>query len=124
MEHAEKTVNLDYTHLDFYDGYVISRVKENVVFDQPELEQVQLICDEHFRKKPYVYISQRVHSYNVNPMVYISMKKRNSFSGIAIVSDDFSSRTTAEFEKRFAPLPFDIFSDVEEAVAWAKDLVK
>ena len=36
---------------------------------------------------------------------------------------DTVNRAVASFEKQFSPVPFDIFSTMEEARAWAKTLL-
>ncbi len=119
----EKIEELQECILEFYNFYVISRVHENVIFDEEILEKVRNICRKYFKDQPYVYISKRVHSYNVNPLIYLKLKENEKLSGVAIVSDNFSQLTTANFEKQFSPLPFDIFANLEEAIAWAQGVV-
>lgn len=120
----EKIEELQECSLEFYNFYVVSRVHENVIFDEEILEKVRNICRNFFKDQPYVYISKRVHSYNVNPLIYLKLRKNEKLSGVAIVSDNFSQLTTANFEKQFSPLPFDIFDNLEEAIAWAQSVVE
>ncbi|MGA9325657.1 MAG: STAS/SEC14 domain-containing protein [Salegentibacter sp.] len=120
----EKIEELQECSLEFYNFYVVSRVHENVIFDEEILEKVRNICRNFFKDQPYVYISKRVHSYNVNPLIYLKLKENEKLSGVAIVSDNFSQLTTANFEKQFSPLPFDIFDNLEEAIAWAQSVVE
>lgn len=120
----EKIEELQECSLEFYNFYVVSRVHENVIFDEEILEKVRNICRNFFKDQPYVYISKRVHSYNVNPLIYLKLRENEKLSGVAIVSDNFSQLTTANFEKQFSPLPFDIFDNLEEAIAWAQSVVE
>jgi hypothetical protein len=102
---------------------VISEVKDDVVFELPHLEQILRICNEVFEGKDYVYISNRKNNYNVNPIIYFELKDVQSLLGIGIVSERYETLKVASFEKQFSPVPFDIFSNMEEARAWAKTFI-
>lgn len=123
MTERIKTIELIDIDLEFYDGIVISVVKEDVVFQLAHVEQILRICNEVFEGKDYVYISNRNNNYNVNPTIYFELKNVKSLLGIGIVSERHEALKVASFEKQFSPVPFDIFSTMEEARAWAKTLL-
>lgn len=124
MTERIKTIELIDINLEFYDRMVISEVKEDVIFELPHVEQILRICNEVFEGKDYVYISNRKNNYNVNPTIYFELKDVKSLLGIGIVSERYEALKVATFEKQFSPVPFDIFSNMEEARAWAKTLLK
>ncbi len=115
-----KTVDLEYTTLDFHENIVESKMKENTVFGLEQIENLIEICNENFKGQPYVYISHRIHNYNVNPTIYLHLLKAVNLKGIAIVSDIPSSLNMAQFEKQFSKVPFEIFLDLKDAIEWAK----
>ena len=119
-----KNKELDYTILEFHKNYVISRVKEDIIFDKNHLVELRKICLDFYGLKKFVYISLRKHSYNVNPIVYFHLKKVTSLAGIAIVSNDNAVLHTANFEGNFSPVPFDIFESLEEAISWSNSTVE
>lgn len=119
-----KNIELDYTRLEFHKNYVISRVKENVIFDNTHLVEVRQICLDFFGENKFVYISLRNFSYSVNPIVYIQLKTVSKLAGIAVVSSDNSALHTANFERNFSPVPYDIFESLEEAVSWANSTIE
>ena len=119
-----KTVELDFTTLNFYEDYVISNVKENIVLDKPQVRELLNICQSFYNKKPYVYIADREHKYNVNPIIYINLQKVSTCIGMAMVCKGMEAYKTAEFEKRFSKIPIEIFPDLESATSWAKQLHK
>lgn len=123
MTERIKTIELIDIDLEFYDGIVISVVKEDVIFQLAHVEQILRICNEVFEGKDYVYISNRKNNYNVNPTIYFELKNVKSLLGIGIVSERYEALKVASFEKQFSPVPFDIFSTMEEARAWAKTLL-
>ena len=122
MTERIKRIELIDVNLEFYEKIVISKVKEDVIFGAQHVEQILKICNEVFEGKNFVYISNRENNYNVNPTIYLDLKKVTSLLGIGIVSERFEALKVANFEKQFSPVPFDIFSNMEEALAWAKTL--
>jgi len=118
-----KTIKLKDVTLRFYDGFVVSEIKEDAIFDGPKVDEVLEVCNRTFEEETFVYISERKNNYNVNPVIYFELKNVNTLAGIAIVSDRFEALKVANFEKQFSPVPFDIFSNMEEAQAWAKTLL-
>lgn len=118
------TLELEFTTLSFHQNYVISEIKEDVIIDEDRLEELRNICNDHYKQKPFAYISVRRYSYNVNPVVYLKLKGSKYLKGIAVVSDRSHRLITANFEKQFSPVPFDIFQTLEDARAWAQEVMK
>ncbi len=123
MESLLETIELKDTSLEFYSNYVISNVKEDVVFEDHHVEQILKICKVVFDYRPFVYISDRKVAYNVNPTIYLGLKDLEDLVGIAIVTNESKGQKIAHFEKQFSPIPFDIFTNMEEAIAWSKSLL-
>ncbi|PTX42886.1 hypothetical protein C8P64_1409 [Christiangramia gaetbulicola] len=118
-----KTKKLSFTTLEFYDSVVVSTIKEDIVFDQEHVNELRQICSEHFGDKGYVYITNRKNNYNVNPVIYIDLIQTNTLKGIAVISQKMERLQTANFEKKFSPVPYELFQNREEAIAWAQSLV-
>lgn len=124
MSQPQKILELEFSHLKFYDHYVISQLKEDVVFDRPQVQELIQVCNAFFKGRKYVYISHRVHNYNVNPTIYLQLQEAKNLSGIAIVSQKTSSLNMAAFEKNFAKVPFEVFLKLKDAKEWAIPKVK
>lgn len=124
MTKPKNIVELDFSLLEFFDDYVISRLKEDVVFDRPQVKELVEVCHDHFRDRRFVYISKRVYNYNVNPTIYLELKKARNLCGIAIVSQKISALNMAAFEKNFAKVPFEIFLELQDASNWALEKTK
>ncbi len=115
-----KKLELSFSTLEFYDYVVISTIKENIVVERDHVEQLRNICVDHFGKKGFVYIANRKNNYNVNPIIYIDLIKTFTLKGIAVVSQNIERLKTANFEKNFSPVPYELFDNKEEAFVWAK----
>tara|TARA_R100000935_G_C2792000_1_gene146401 strand:+ start:546 stop:935 length:390 start_codon:yes stop_codon:yes gene_type:complete len=125
MREPIKSVNLDFTTLEFYTNYVVSVVKEDTVFSHSQFIAIAEKCNEFFDGNKFVYISNRKNNFNVDPTVYVKLEEiRKNLIGIAIVSENISSLKMAEFERNFSKAEFKIFLELEEAIDWASDLIK
>lgn len=124
MENFITSIELEDTGLNFYKGYVISMVKEDVIFGDNQVRQILNVCNEVYDDEPYVYIANRKKAYNVNPTIYRKLENIENLAGIGIVNRDFLGLRTAQFEKSFSEIPFEIFTNLEDAINWSKELIK
>lgn len=120
MTRSAKKIELSFTTLEFYDSIVISTVKEDILLDEVHVDRLRKLCREHFGNKTFAYVANRKNNYNVNPVIYINLIQTNTLKGIAVVSENINTLKTANFEKQFSPVPFELFQNRDEAIAWAK----
>ncbi len=123
MDSLIETIELEFTTLKFYKDFVVSKIKEDVVLDKNNTEALVEACSGIYRGKKFIYISQRSNTYNVDPMIYVDLEKATNAWGIAIVSKNIPALKMAFFEKNFAKFPFEIFTEFEESLTWAKDIL-
>lgn len=124
MTKSNRKLKLSFTELHFFDSVVISTVKEDVIIEKDHIEELRTICNQHFGNEDFVYITHRIYDYNVNPVIYIDLLKTNNLKGIAVISDNLERLKTANFEKNFSPVPYELFENKEEAIIWANSLVQ
>lgn len=119
---ASRTLDLDFTYLEFYQDYVISTVKEGTILEEEEVDELIDTCREHYGEELFVYISNRKFSYTVNPLIYLNLFKIENLEGIAVASSNPDTLQTANFERHFSKVPVELFQGLDEAMAWAKSL--
>lgn len=124
MSRILRTIELEFTVLEFHKNFVVSRVREGVILSKKQVYDLVDACSGHYDGKNFVYISKRIHNYNVDPTVYLNLDKVKNLAGIAIVSDKTSALNMAQFEKTFSKIPFEIFLELEEAIDWAHKILK
>lgn len=124
MTNFTRTLELSFTTLEFYESVVISTVKEDIIFDENHVKEVYNNCQEHFGSKHFVYIANRKYNYNVNPIIYIKLFKLPTLKGIAVISNQLQKLQTANFEKQFSPVPFELFQNKEQALVWSKGIIQ
>ncbi len=64
-----------------------------------------------------VYKSNRLHSYSVNPLIYI--RASQNLVAMAMIIHDNELRKTAIFEKTFFDKPFKIIEHLTDAISWS-----
>lgn len=116
-------MNTTETHFDFgkvkiQDNIVVAEMKEGITFDINYNAELLQFCKNHYREKTYGYISNRVHSYAINPTVYMDTAKNSNIRAIAVVSSDPIHRKNVAIERQFFGYPFEVFATLEEAIAW------
>jgi len=119
-----RTIELEFTILEFHENTVVSSVRENVILSKKQIFDIIDVCSGNFEDKNFVYISKRIHNYNVDPTAYLSIEKTKNLVGIAVVSDITSSLNMAQFEKTFSKIPFEIFLELEDAINWTQNILK
>ena len=119
-----KTLELKFTTLEFFENFVVSTLFEDIIFDQKCVDELEAILLLYFGDRSFVYISHRKTDYNVDPTIYRNLKNIHPLKGIAVVSLNPSAITMATFEKKFSPIPYELFIELEDAMEWAEELVK
>ncbi len=124
MSKTERTIELEFTTLEFYESFVVSRLKEGTIFSQKQVQDLIDICSDFYEGKKFVYLSLRINNYNVNPTIYLGLEKVRNLAGIGIISNNKSTLNMAQFEKNFSKVPFEIFIDYEDATEWAGEILQ
>ena len=119
-----KTLKLKFTVLEFFEDFVVSTLSENTIFEQKCVDELIKTCLAFYGEQSFVYISQRKADYNVDPTIYLNLAKVKPIKGIAIVTESSAATNMANFEKKFSPVPYEIFFEMEDAMEWAVELVK
>ena len=100
------------------DNIMIAEVNEGVIFNQDISDEIIYFASVAFKNNPFVYITNRIHSYAVDPTIYKGVSQVETLKGFAVVSTTLAARN-AEIERLFLNKPFEIFSDIEDAKLWA-----
>lgn len=118
-----KYYNLKDADIFIFDHYVINQIKEGVTVEAPHDKKINQIVQNHFSGKDMVYISNRIKSYTVDPLIYPRVELIPNMLAIAIVPKTFAMRKNAEYERNFYDKPFEIFDTLSEAILWAGAII-
>lgn len=105
----------------FFDNFIISEIKEGLLFDWEMAQEIIFLADTHYGVDHKIaYISNRIHSYSLVPQDWLKFfKVRNSISAFAVVSYSKQERSNILIERIFFKSKIRKFFDLKEAVKWA-----
>lgn len=118
-----KKLRLKFAEVTILDRILIAEIKEGFLLDSSSNKELLDLGRKYFRESTYGYISNRVNSYAVDPMVYRDSAKVQNLKAIAVVSNSEIARANARrVERPFYRKgnAFDVFKNLEEAVIWIK----
>ncbi|WP_299365601.1 hypothetical protein [Winogradskyella sp.] len=120
----KETLTFDFCDMTIYDNYLVAVMKEGMNIT-PEYNDILVeITNTYYSKQAFVYIAHRIHSYSVDPKIYFETSKIDNLKGFAVVSNNYKAKVNAQIEQMFYSKPFEIFTNLDEAISWAKELTK
>lgn len=117
-------IDLDFATIQLFDSYVIATIREGVVFDEAEKQQIHEIFTTFYPNQPFGYISNRVFDYSVNPTCYLDADDCKNLVGMAILCHSEKSFQMAHFEKSFNERPFEVFCSLKDSIDWIQHRVR
>ncbi|HUH29307.1 hypothetical protein [Gelidibacter sp.] len=115
--------NFEDSEVFIFDDFIINQVKEAVVIEPHHNDIFNEVVQKHFSGKNMVYISNRVKSYSVNPLIYPEAEKIPNLIAIAIIPKTALMRRNAEYEQEFFDKPYEIFDSLSEAIVWVHSIM-
>ncbi len=116
--------DLNFGSVYVFDNFLMSIIDEGIAFRTEENKQLLEISRLHFKDKPYGYISHRVYSYSVDPVVYTESSKESNLTAIAVVSENPINKLGIEVEKIFFDREIKHFNLIEDAKKWIKQTLR
>ena len=117
-----KTIELEKTKLVFFDDQiVIVEPKKDATIDHTVVKQAYDIIEENLTGN-YTLIIERKNKYKLIRFEAAKEdEQRDRLKGIAVVAFNNIALQMAELDKRISKKPFVIFTQLENAIAWAKN---
>lgn len=114
----------DFGLAEIYDDYMRVVINEGITVSPEDNNTLLEMVENHFKNKPFVYISHRVHSYSINPTVYFETAKIKTLVGLAVVSDSPLQINQPQIEKTFFNKELKHFKGMKSALLWKEELLK
>jgi len=119
-----KSLSYIFCDVDVDDYYMVVVMKPGVHITPNHNKILEDIVNTYFYDKPFVYLTHRKHSYSVDPAIYLETAKIENMAGFGVIAKVPVSSGNAEIEKLFLNKPFEIFTDLDKAIVWAKHIIK
>ncbi|WP_373058239.1 hypothetical protein [Zunongwangia sp. H14] len=119
----KKNLKLEFGLISVHENVLIAELNEGILFSVENNRKLLELGRDIFDGKAYGYISNRTHSYAVDPMVYKESSNVDTLKAIAVVSKNHLVKLNArQVEQKFYKNPeaFEVFDTLEEALNWMK----
>ncbi|WP_103067967.1 hypothetical protein [Aquimarina sediminis] len=116
--------DFSFCYVEIYNDYVKAVMKEGTTVSPEHNDVLLQIVEKHFKNKPFIYITHRIHSYAVNPTIYLETAKIKNLVGFIVVSKDPKQKMQTKVEKTFFGKEFLQFETMETALKWKDALIK
>ena len=123
---TKSIIDLDFGKVWFRNNVLVAELNEGILFDVENNRELLAIGKKIFLDKPYGYISHRLNSYAVNPMVYLESASIKNLKAIAVVTTDETCKQNTLLERQFYKdaNSFEVFDTLEEAFNWMQHKMK
>ncbi len=123
----DTTIKLTFCTLQVCTKYkvVIGTINEGVHLT-PELSQtIVLTVFKILGNCPAVYITNRINSYSIDPILYNNISKIKNIIGFGVVCQKTRKAEIAQIEKLFyKDDKFKLFQTADSAVSWGKQILE
>ena len=80
----KKLYKLKFGEVHIHDFYVKAVIAEGAIIDKKNSDAIIELAVKHFPKDSFGYITQRIHSYSVDPTVYKDVAEIKNLVGFAV----------------------------------------
>lgn len=108
----------------FFKDFVIGEIHQGVIYTwESSQDDIKAINNHYGSEAKICYITNRINKYSIKPTDWIKFFNSNDkLNGYAIVSYSKNGWINALIEKLFIKTKFERFSNLLEAIEWAKEV--
>lgn len=110
----------EYGILHFHEHFVVGTIHAGIDFDKACVDDIVMRLNAAYGNRPFVYISNRIHDYSLNPAQVRRLESETSIIAAAFVLLRRFSHESFQTERVFYKLPIATFQTVDEAITWAR----
>lgn len=119
-------IMLDFGSYYLCDNFFIMEVDDGVHLNWEKLEKLIISLRDYYGShKTLAYISNRINSYSIDPLLWSYFDKEDSILiAASIVSYRDSTFMSANIEKQLASIPLKRANNLDEAINWVQQLAE
>ncbi len=115
---------LDFCQVSIYSDYIYVVMNEGITVIPAHNDILIDLANTYFPERDFVYMTHRIHSYSVDPTVYIETSKIKNLRAFIVIAQNFDKESEiTKIEKLFFEKPFVLFGTKEEAIAYKDELL-
>lgn len=116
------TIEFNFSSLYLQKNYLVNTVKEGVFLEWSKLDKFNTVLKNYYTNTPFVFISNRIHPYSLDPSIYKEALKILNISAFGIVSKNHRMLDNLAIEQLFTNTQFKTFGKLNDAIIWADSL--
>lgn len=116
----KKILETEIGKLYFYENILVFEGKEGITLSYNTGFSVLLKSLKILNTQPWVYIGHRINSYATKPIDFKYLNDIHTLKAVGTVNYSELGVLNSELESKFCTKPFQVFTDLEEAMIWAK----
>jgi len=119
-----KYYDLGFTKIEIQEDYIKSTINKDHLVTPDHNKLLMEFVKKYFYNKPFVYISNRINIYSIDPTIYHEATKISNLIGVAVVSKNERQRKLTELESKFFDKKLKYFTNIKEALTWKNKILK
>ncbi len=117
---AATTMHLSFGSFVLADRYLVSEFNEGVDVGDAIIDRLIAVATDCYHGRSFGYISNRIHSYSVNPLETKRFLATLPVAAVALVTPVTS---VVKLEMGFYRCPTQAFTQLEDAIGWVMRVV-
>ncbi|AEE20720.1 hypothetical protein JM84_1940 [Dokdonia sp. Hel_I_63] len=119
----EHHLSLSFGEITVYNDYVYTIMNEGITV-QPNFNDILLaVAEIYYSDREFVYITHRINSYSIDPIIYLETSKIKNLKGFIAVCPNKSLIESFRVEKLFFNKPFAVYQTLDEALKYKEKLL-
>jgi len=118
------TLHFEFGEIRVFRNFVIAFMKEGTTVVPEHNRDLEKIAKKYYKDKKFGYITYRMNSYAVDPLVYVETSKIPNLVAFAVVAKDILKESNFELEKLFLSKPCRCFLTLDQAKDWVNEMVE
>lgn len=118
------TLNFEFGEIRVFKSFVVVVMREGITVKPEHNDVLEDISKKYFKNKFFGYITYRINSYAVNPLVYLKTSEIENLAAFAVVGRDGLKLSNLDVEKLFLKKPLKQFNNLDDAKVWVEELIK
>lgn len=116
--------DLGFSQVEIHEDYLKNTIQKGFIVTPEHNDLLVEFVQKHYKNQPFVYISNRIHSYSVDPTVYLRTSKIENLVGMAVVSKNPLQQKLTELENTFFKKELKYFKSLDEAISWKNKILQ
>ena len=110
LDFCEATIFSDYIYVIINKGIAVIPEYNNILVN---------LTNTYFKEKNFVYISHRIHSYPIDPTIYLDTVRIENLKGFVVVSSGSEKEiASTKVEKLYFKKPLALFDSLQDVIHW------